>query len=134
MLVALREYGSLFYWWSLFHLNSLFLRFVYTVAPFSVLKKRIIGIFDTIGVKVTCISDKDEIVGNKLDKSKNKVELVVKDNRFFYKVFDASLGLGEAYMVRTTQAIQPQRIPPTISVSHLSSVSHRLLSCTEWND
>jgi hypothetical protein len=98
MLVVAREYANLFYWWTLFHLNSLFLRFVYTAAPFSLIKKRIIAVMETVGVKVTCC-DTDKIVGNKLDKSKYEVELVVKDYRFFYKVFDASLGLGEAYMV-----------------------------------
>jgi hypothetical protein len=101
MLVVLREYANLFYWWTLFHLNSLFLRFVYTVAPFALLKKRIIAIMGTVGVKVTACCDNEKAEGKKLDKSKYQVELVVKDHRFFYKVFDASLGLGEAYMVCT---------------------------------
>jgi hypothetical protein len=131
VLVALREYASLFYWGTLFYLNSLFLRFVYTVAPFSILKKRIIAIVGSVGVKVTCISDKDEIVGNKLDKSQYKVELVVKDDRFFYKVFDASLGLGEAYMVSTGTSQQDTRTPVREELdSCLVSCLFRLAPCS----
>jgi hypothetical protein len=100
MLVALREYASLCYWWTLFHLNSLFLRFVYTITPLSVLKEKIIDISATVGIKLTC--DVSEF-GKKLDKSKYTVEVLVKDDRFFYKIFDATLGIGEAYMVCTTQ-------------------------------
>ena len=100
MLVALREYASLCYWWTLFHLNSLFLRLVYTISPLSVLKQKIIDISATVGIKLTC--DVAEF-GKKLDKSKYTVEVLVKDDRFFYKIFDATLGIGEAYMVRTLQ-------------------------------
>jgi hypothetical protein len=126
MLVALREYASLFYWGALFNLNSLFLRFVYTVAPFSALKNRVIEIFGTVGVKVTC--DKDEI-GKKLDKSMYKAELVVKDDRFFYKVFDATLGIGEAYMVRVLN--KPQKNGHRVSHGYSAFDTPFY---TEWND
>jgi hypothetical protein len=101
MLVAVREYSSLFYWWTLFYLNSLFLRFIYTITPLETLKKKITEYSATVGIKVTCVND--EIAGKKkqkLDKNKYTVEVLVKDDRFFYKIFDATLGIGEAYMVR----------------------------------
>jgi hypothetical protein len=97
MLVVLREYAALAYWLTLFKAYSLFLRFVYCVAPFSVLEKKILTIFDEIGVKVTY--DKKEV--GMYDKSKYKVELWVKDKNFFYRVLDTTLGMGEAFMVRT---------------------------------
>lgn len=99
MLVVLREYATLGYWTTLFNAYSMFLRFVYCIAPFSVLEKKIIAIFDEVGIKATY--DKAEL--GKYDKSKYTVELWVKDKQFLYKVLDTSLGLGEAYMVSTQQ-------------------------------
>ena len=98
MLTLLKNYASLGFWWTLFKLNSLFLRFVYTVAPLSLLQKRINQAFEAEGVKLTCLQDGEQ--AGKYDKTKYKAEIVVKDKQFFYKVFDASLGVGEAYMVR----------------------------------
>jgi hypothetical protein len=131
MLVVLREYATLAYWTTLFNAYSLFLKFVYCIAPFSVLEKKVLAIFDEVGVKVTY--DKAEL--GKYDKNKYKVEIWVKDKQFFYRVLDTTLGIGEAYMVRTNQTKRIKGHFTFFSIQMLAShplipaSRYRLLTC-----
>jgi hypothetical protein len=120
MLVVLREYATLAYWVTLFKAYTLFLKFVYCIAPFSVLEKKILEIFDEIGIKVTY----NEKELGMYDKSKYKVELWVKDKKFFYKVLDTTLGIGEAFMVRAYETKQVKALP---HFSFCTITSHALL-------
>jgi hypothetical protein len=133
MRVVLREYATLAYWTTLFKAYSAFLRFIYCIAPFSVLERKFFEIFDSVGVKLTY----DEKELGKYDKNKYKVEILVKDKKFLYRVLDTTLGIGEAYMVRikTTRVTDLHAVP--LIARGLTLVLLNLIftfSCTGWHD
>lgn len=97
MMRVVLDYVNLIFWWTMFTLYTSMINAIRFLVPRSLVKAKVIQVFESIGIKVTC--NKDEI--GKYDKSKYTVELVVNDDRFFQHRFGSSVEFGEQYLVRT---------------------------------
>jgi hypothetical protein len=98
------DYLNLVFWWTVLMLVKGMIRTILFFTPISY-KKKIITQNKESKVKVTF--NKDEV--GKYDKNKYTCELVIHDNRFYHRVFDTSLGIGESYAVRDLIKISLKR-------------------------
>jgi hypothetical protein len=99
MIRVVLDYVNLAFWWTMFTLYVSMINAIRFFVPRSLVKAKVIQVFESIGIKVTCKEDKEEEIG-KYDKSKYTVELVVNDDRFFQHRFGSSVEFGEQYLVR----------------------------------